>query len=96
MIRNQRYIVLESNEFGSRPVDVTRLGAKMVFWRDQAGKVKAVVDRCPHRGVTLSDGKSLVPVPGTKVSEARYLYILPSCPYIILNYLRQGRENFGI
>jgi phenylpropionate dioxygenase-like ring-hydroxylating dioxygenase large terminal subunit len=57
MIRNQWYIVLESNEVGAHPVGVTRLGEKMVFWRDQAGKVCAAIDRCPHRGVALSAGK---------------------------------------
>jgi len=56
MIRNQWYVVLESNEVGARPIGVTRLGEKMVFWRDQAGKVCAAVDRCPHRGVALSAG----------------------------------------
>ena len=57
MIRNQWYVVLESNEIGLHPVGSTRLGEKMVFWRDQAGKVCAAVDRCPHRGVALSAGK---------------------------------------
>lgn len=56
MIRNQWYVVLESNEVGGRPVGVTRLGEKMVFWRDQAGQVRAAADRCPHRGVALSAG----------------------------------------
>jgi len=57
MIRNQWYIVLESNEVGRQPVSVSRLGEKMVFWRDQVGVVRAAVDRCPHRGVALSAGK---------------------------------------
>ena len=56
MIRNQWYVVLESDEVGNRPIGVTRLGEKMVFWRDPAGKVSAAVDRCPHRGVALSMG----------------------------------------
>lgn len=56
MIRNQWYVVLESSEVGKRPVGVTRLGEKLVFWRDPAGKVSAAVDRCPHRGVMLSAG----------------------------------------
>ena len=29
MIRNQWYVILESNEVGNRPVGVTRLGEKM-------------------------------------------------------------------
>jgi phenylpropionate dioxygenase-like ring-hydroxylating dioxygenase large terminal subunit len=57
MIRNQWYVVLESDEVGTHPVGVTRLGEKMVFWRDPAGKVCAAVDRCPHRGAALSIGK---------------------------------------
>ncbi len=56
MIRNQWYVVLESNEVGNRSVGVTRLGERLVFWRDQAGKVCTAVDRCPHRGVALSAG----------------------------------------
>ena len=56
MIRNQWYVVLESNEVGNRPIGVTRLGEKFVFWRDPAGKISAAVDRCPHRGVALSAG----------------------------------------
>jgi phenylpropionate dioxygenase-like ring-hydroxylating dioxygenase large terminal subunit len=57
MIRKLWYVVLESNEVGNRPVGVTRLGEKLVFWRDQSGKVNAAVDRCPHRGAALSAGK---------------------------------------
>ncbi len=57
MIRNQWYVVLESNEVKTQPVGVTRLGEKMVFWRDSGGAVHAAVDRCPHRGVALSVGK---------------------------------------
>jgi phenylpropionate dioxygenase-like ring-hydroxylating dioxygenase large terminal subunit len=56
MIHNQWYVVLESSEVGTHPIGVTRLGQKMVFWRDPAGKVYAAVDRCPHRGVALSAG----------------------------------------
>lgn len=56
MIRNQWYVVLESNEVGNHPRGVTRLGEKLIFWRDPAGKVSAAVDRCPHRGVALSVG----------------------------------------
>ena len=57
MIRNQWYVVMESNEVGNSPIGVIRLGEKMVFWRDQSGKVSAAVDRCPHRGAALSIGK---------------------------------------
>ncbi len=57
MIRNQWYVLLESNEVKARPVGVTRMGEKMVFWRDRQGQVHCAVDRCPHRGVQLSLGE---------------------------------------
>lgn len=57
MIRNQWYVVLESKEVGEKPVGVTRLGEKLVFWRDPSGKVNAAFDRCPHRGIKFSVGK---------------------------------------
>lgn len=57
MIRNQWYVLLESDEVKSQPVGVTRMGEKMVFWRDRAGKVHCAVDKCPHRGVQLSLGE---------------------------------------
>lgn len=58
MIRNQWYVVLESHEVGDVPVGVTRLGEKLVFWRDANKKVRSAYDRCPHRGVQLSLGKT--------------------------------------
>jgi phenylpropionate dioxygenase-like ring-hydroxylating dioxygenase large terminal subunit len=58
MIPNQWYAVLESREVKpGKPVGVTRMGEKMVFWRDRAGRVVAMSDLCPHRGVALSAGK---------------------------------------
>lgn len=57
MIRNQWYVVLESKEVRKKPIGVTRMGEKLVFWRNEAGKVFCAVDRCPHRGVALSIGK---------------------------------------
>ncbi|GAB4573374.1 MAG: aromatic ring-hydroxylating dioxygenase subunit alpha [Anaerolineae bacterium] len=56
MIRNQWYVVLESQEVRQRPVGVTRMGEKMVFWRDTQGRIHCAVDHCPHRGVALSTG----------------------------------------
>ena len=58
MIRNQWYAVLESNEVRpGRPVGVTRLGEKLVFWRTSAGQVVCMRDLCPHIGARLSQGK---------------------------------------
>ena len=58
MIRNQWYAVLESNEVRpGRPVGVTRLGEKLVFWRTSAGQIVCMRDLCPHIGARLSQGK---------------------------------------
>ncbi|MBN1484520.1 MAG: aromatic ring-hydroxylating dioxygenase subunit alpha [Chloroflexia bacterium] len=59
MIRKQWYIVLGSKQVGPRPVGVTRMGEKLVFWRDSSGQVSCLRDRCVHRGVALSAGKVL-------------------------------------
>ena len=59
MIRDQWYVVLESTEVRKQPVGVTRMGEKLVFWRDASGNVSCAVDRCPHRGVQLSKGEVL-------------------------------------
>jgi phenylpropionate dioxygenase-like ring-hydroxylating dioxygenase large terminal subunit len=58
MIPNQWYAILESNEVKrGRPIGVTRMGEKMVAWRDSRGQVTVMSDLCPHRGVALSVGK---------------------------------------
>jgi len=59
MIPNQWYAVLDAREVKNKPVGVTRMGEKLVFWRDEAGAVGCLRDRCCHRGVELSAGKVL-------------------------------------
>ncbi len=59
MIPNQWYILMESRQVKNRPVGVTRMGEKMVFWRNDEGRVSCLRDRCAHRGVQLSKGKVL-------------------------------------
>lgn len=57
MIRNQWYVVLDSKQVKDRPVGVTRMGEKLVFWRNDQGQLICFRDRCPHRGVALSKGQ---------------------------------------
>lgn len=58
MIRNQWYVVLESREVKKgRPLGVTRLGEKLVFWRRQDGSLVCMKDLCPHLGAPLRLGK---------------------------------------
>jgi len=58
MIPNQWYAILDSGEIKTgKPVGVTRLGEKLVAWRDRQGAVTVMQDLCPHRGAALSLGK---------------------------------------
>ena len=58
LVRNRWYVILESHEVPSgRPLGVTRLGMPLVLWRDSAGVLRCVSDRCPHRGAALSLGR---------------------------------------
>jgi phenylpropionate dioxygenase-like ring-hydroxylating dioxygenase large terminal subunit len=58
MIPNQWYAILESSEVKrGQVVGVTRMGEKLVVWRDTHGTVTCMADVCPHRGVALSVGK---------------------------------------
>ncbi len=40
-----------------KPLPVTLASEKIVFFRDLAGVAHALIDRCPHRGVSLSLGR---------------------------------------
>lgn len=58
MIQNQWYAVLSSKQVKkNRLIGVTRLSQKLVFWRDDAGEVFCIFDKCCHRGASLSAGK---------------------------------------
>ncbi|MBI9106171.1 MAG: Rieske 2Fe-2S domain-containing protein [Spirochaetales bacterium] len=39
------------------PLVVTRLGERLVFWRDRNGRPVCMCDRCAHRGASLAMGK---------------------------------------
>jgi phenylpropionate dioxygenase-like ring-hydroxylating dioxygenase large terminal subunit len=57
-IRNRWWPVLPSRmvQTGGKPVGLTRLGEKIVLWRDHGGTIRVQADRCPHRAVPLSRG----------------------------------------
>jgi phenylpropionate dioxygenase-like ring-hydroxylating dioxygenase large terminal subunit len=59
MIPNQWYVILESKQLKQKPVSALRLGEKMAVWRDASGKSNVISDKCPHRGASLSQGKSV-------------------------------------
>src|SRR5690242_10804584 len=58
-LRNLWYPVAPSWMIGHAPLGLTRLSEKIVVWRDAAGEVHALEDRCPHRGARLSLGWNL-------------------------------------
>ncbi|MBP7263691.1 MAG: aromatic ring-hydroxylating dioxygenase subunit alpha [Spirochaetia bacterium] len=78
MIRKLWYAVLESRELGKRPLGVTRLGERLVFWRGADGKPVCFYDRCAHRGASLAQGKI---VNGQRLQ----------CPFHGLEYDPSGR-----
>ena len=59
-LRNRWWPVLPSRfvQARAKPVGITRLGEKLVLWRDHTGTVRVQVDRCPHRAVPLSRGQN--------------------------------------
>ena len=58
-LRNLWYPIAPSWQVGENPLGVTRLGERIVVWRDREGAVHALEDRCPHRGARLSLGWNL-------------------------------------
>jgi len=50
-------VVLEGRELGRKPKKIRRFGLDLVVWRDEAGAPHCVLDRCPHRGASLSLGR---------------------------------------
>lgn len=50
------YPICPASFIKQEPVSLSRLGRKLVLWRDQDGTPHALEDRCPHRGAPLSRG----------------------------------------
>jgi phenylpropionate dioxygenase-like ring-hydroxylating dioxygenase large terminal subunit len=49
--------LLLRRRLGRRPVRLIVAGEPLALFRDRSGKVGALIDRCPHRGVALSLGR---------------------------------------
>jgi phenylpropionate dioxygenase-like ring-hydroxylating dioxygenase large terminal subunit len=57
-IPNQWYPIFDSSKLRRRkPVGITRLGERLVLWRDSSGSAVCMTDRCPHRAAQLSLGR---------------------------------------
>lgn len=46
-----------SREVGRKPLARTVAGAPLALFRDEAGRIGALIDRCPHRNYPLSEGR---------------------------------------
>jgi phenylpropionate dioxygenase-like ring-hydroxylating dioxygenase large terminal subunit len=77
MIPNLWYVVMDSSQVRDKPIGVTRMGEKLVFWRDGTGTVSCFHDKCVHRGVQLSKGK--------------VIHDHLQCPFHGFEYERSGR-----
>jgi phenylpropionate dioxygenase-like ring-hydroxylating dioxygenase large terminal subunit len=51
------YIACRSTDLGEQPLQCTILGTPIALFRDATGAVGALLDRCPHRNVPLSQGR---------------------------------------
>ena len=54
---NQWYAAAFSDQLGDKPLARTILGQPMALFRAGDGSPVALLDRCPHRGVSLSYGR---------------------------------------
>jgi phenylpropionate dioxygenase-like ring-hydroxylating dioxygenase large terminal subunit len=54
---NHWYVVARSSEVKNKPLGAMLWHQAIVLYRDEAGKVRALEDRCPHRQVKLSYGQ---------------------------------------
>ncbi len=56
-LRKHWYVACESSELGGdKPLAVTLLDTPLVLFRNANGQAAALLDRCPHRNVPLSEG----------------------------------------
>ena len=84
MIPDQWYAVLESKEVpAAKPKAFRRLGQDLVFWRDGAGNLSVMPDRCPHRSAQLSLGKVVngnieCPFHGFQFNTAGQIQLIPA------------------
>jgi vanillate O-demethylase monooxygenase subunit len=58
--RNQWYVAAFSHEVTREPLHRMLFGDPVVLYRTQAGEAVALFDRCPHRGMRLSNGGTLI------------------------------------
>ena len=58
-VRNAWYVAGWSRDFGDALMSLEITSRQIVMFRDSAGEVRALEDRCPHRQLPLSKGKRI-------------------------------------
>jgi len=84
MIRNQWYAVLSCKEVPKNGIiGVMRMGEKLAFWRDDSGDISCIIDKCCHRGASISagkivDGRAQCPFHGFEYNEEGKVKMIPA------------------
>src|SRR2546430_7432436 len=55
--RSYWYVACPASELGRRPIARTLLGTPLVLFRSEQGSPAALLDRCAHRNLPLSEGR---------------------------------------
>ena len=71
--------LVAARDVGRKPLAVTLAGEKLVLFRGADGRIGALLDRCPHRGASLSQGR--------RTAEGRM-----ECPFHGWQFDDQGRN----
>ncbi len=58
--RNQWYVIAFSKDVTRTPFRRSILGDPIVLYRTESGSPRALFDRCPHRGMRLSNGGAVI------------------------------------
>ena len=83
-IPNQWYPIFDSLKLKRhKPVGITRLGERLVLWRDRSGNAVCAADRCPHRAAQLSlgwvrDDCLVCPFHGLRFDSAGRCVLIPA------------------
>jgi len=92
----QWYAMIASRWVADVPVGVTRLGRKLVIWRDGDGVAHVQADYCPHRGARLSqghviDGYVTCPYHGIQMNGEGVIVRVPAMPGCALEGMKGVR-----
>jgi len=96
-LKDTWYAICPSSFIQDKPVSLRRLGMKIALWRDEAGKLYALEDHCPHRGAPLSRGVILgdrvgCPYHGVQVRADGVVTKVPGSPGCSLEGKRAARS----